>query len=168
MINARKLCLRFEFSGEEHAPLARQLELMWDGMRRLPFTDVQIATALTNRILLATGTSKRRVIGETTLIEFGDDDSYTFADCAVESLRAAFRPDLQALVTEEEWRRIEGSPVEALRLLVDPKQLFCFESFVQLFAEQIIPTQARFTWGDAGKHYSLSFSPTRVLRFGLH
>jgi hypothetical protein len=167
--NTRKLCVRFECEGEEHAGLARQLEVIWDGMRRFSFTDLQIATALTSRILLATEGSMRKLFGRTTLVELGSDDgSYTMAHCAIDSLRGAFRPDLQELVVEKEWGRIVDNPSEALRILIEPKRLFCFEPFVQLFAEQIIPTQARLTWGTEGQDYCFVFSPIRVDRFGLH
>lgn len=167
--NARKLCVRFEFEEEGHLGLIKQLELIWDGMRRFPYTDLQVAIALTNRILLATDGAKHKLFGETTLVELGSDEgSYTFAHCALDSLRGAFRQDLQELVIESEWGRIEDNPSEALGILIDPKRLFCFEPFIQLFAEQIIPTQARLTWGEEGKDYCFVFSPVRVVRFGLH
>jgi hypothetical protein len=166
--SARSLCLAFEFDNG-HAGLARQLELIWDGMRRFPFSDGQITAALTNRILLATAVPRRKLFGEMTLVEFGaDDGSYTFAHCALASLRAAFRPGLLDQLAVDARRRVEDDPSEVLRILIDPRRLFSFEPFIQLFAEQLVPTQARLTWGEGGEHYCYSFSPMRVQRFGLH
>jgi hypothetical protein len=104
-----------------------------------------------------------------TLVEFrADDGSYTFAHCAVASLRTAFRPDLLAQLAEDAQRRVQDNPSDVLNILIDPRRLFSFAPFIQLFAEQLIPTQARLTWGEAGEHYCYSFSPMRVQRFGLH
>jgi hypothetical protein len=167
--DARNLRVHFEFEGAAHSRLIQQLELIWDGMRRLPYTDIQVASCLTTRILLATTKRQRELFGETTLVEFGSvDGSYTFAKCGYDSLRNAFRTDLQNLVLENEWQRIQDDPCEALRILFEPRRLFCFAPFIQLFAEYIIPTQARFTWGEVGECYGLFFSPARVWQFGLH
>jgi FRG domain-containing protein len=150
------------------------VQWLWDGMRRLPYTDAQIATAIRLFVQLASlgltvDTSSGRqskiateVFGSSIEIEFGGfDGSYSRAHAGEAALREAMRDDFLALVEDE--HRATFQKAETILLAVfAPQRLFDFNRLCALFAEQIVAWQVL-----ARRGRVVFFAPARLRTFGL-
>jgi len=154
--------------------LQEAIEWLWDGMRRLPYTDAQIATAIGICVQLASlelsdDTSWKRqseiaseVFGPAIKIEFGGlDGSYSRALASEKNLRAAMRDDLLELA-EERHRGLFHNTEGILLAVFAPQRLFDFERLCALFAEQIVPWQVLSRRGRV-----VFFAPSRLNTLGL-
>jgi hypothetical protein len=150
------------------------IEWLWDGMRRLPYTDAQIATAIGVCVQLATlGLSAdnsweqqlelaSEVFGPAIEIEFGGAyGSYSRALAAEKDLRAAMRDDLLELMTEQH-QSLSWDAKGILLAVFAPQRLFDFERLCALFVEQIVPWQVL-----ARRGRSVFFAPSRLTTLGL-
>jgi hypothetical protein len=133
--------------------LVEAVEWLWDGMRRLPYTETQIATAIgvcaqLASLGLSADTEWERqskiaseLFGPAIPIEFGGPDgSYSRAFTAERDLRAAMRDDLLEL-TEERFRDRFDTTTRILVDVTNPQRLFDFKRLCALFAEQIVSWQ---------------------------
>jgi hypothetical protein len=154
-------------------PLREAVQWLWDGMRRLPYTDAQIATAIGVCVQLAslglsadterksTSQIALEVFGPAIEIEFqGGYGSYSRAYTAEKDLRAAMRDDLLQL-TEEKHRDRFDTTEEILLAVFAPQRLFDFARLCALFAEQIVPWQVLARRGRVA-----FFTPSRLIALG--
>jgi hypothetical protein len=154
--------------------LQEGVEWLWDGMRRLPYTDEQIATAIGVCVQLAslglsidTSGAQRseiasEVFGPAIEIEFGSlDGSYSRACATEKGLRAAMRDDLFELA-EEKHQDLFHNTEAILVAVFAPQRLFDFERLCTLFAEQIVPWQVL-----ARRGLVVFFTPSRLMTLGL-
>jgi hypothetical protein len=119
-------------SGEYNA----RLERVWDGMRRLPYTDDQLIAALA---ATASRSMRRAPVLDYTTLELATDDWVTSrATVSTDRIRAAFRPDLANLLLEPS---LAETPRLLLQVLRNPAYVFDFEKLVDLFATDVIPAQ---------------------------
>lgn len=153
--------------------LQEAIEWLWDGMRRLPYTDAQIATAIGVCIQLASlGLSvdtlwkqqsdiASEAYGPAIEIEFGGlDGSYSRALASEKALRAAMRDDLLELAEakhQDQFKSAQG----ILLAVFAPQRLFDFGRLCALFAEQIVPWQVL-----ARRGRTVFFGPSRLETFG--
>jgi hypothetical protein len=149
------------------------LRILWNGMRRLPYSDSELAEACGSAaVLLAIGYGKAmnpakdrhlfsQCFGECMRVGFANiDSSGSLACAALESLRKAARTDLFQLIAEEYRERTDGFP-NVFRAIYNPRRMFEFEKFRSLFAREVIPAQAV-----EGRKPTL-FNPVELITFGI-
>lgn len=149
-------------------PCSGIVSQIWEGMRRLPFTDEDVAAAVGNYLAMAVhgGYQAMEVMyGPVLGIELTAGGSRTRAFASVEGLRKCLRSDILDFVVPA--RRSEcADPNECievlLSILVVPSRLFAMSEFVSLFARQIIPSQAKIRL----EADLILFNPVRVSVFG--
>jgi hypothetical protein len=149
------------------------LRPIWNGMRRLPYTDDQIAIAFGSIIKLlfsqhATAHAHpdrlglmRDAFGDCVQVAFSNSDGSGSRGYAnVKRLSAAFRPDMVELL-QPEFKKFAMNINKLLPILYNPRYLFDFELFADLFAEEIIPSQV------FAKRDLFIFNPAGLETFGL-
>ena len=151
--------------------LGESVDLLWDGVRRLPYENNDIAIGIGNCVGLLT--ARRRGLEEKAAVQeiFGEalpvgmsaaDGSGTQGYAAAADIRSAFRPDILDYIApghHETFSRLRM----AMQIVPWPRHLYDLESLAQLFACQIAPTQVvRY-----GPKHVIFFSPTRLKFFGL-
>lgn len=148
------------------------LRLAWNGMRRLPYSDHQLATALGTVARLAAGeVNKGTVIKEHVRfpelfddgiqLELGyADGSGSRAYVSSRRLGDAMRQDLRALLVPEH-QTLADNPRDVFRVLYNPRLLFDFESLQELFVESLIPSQVVL------HRKPVLFNPAQLIRLGL-
>jgi hypothetical protein len=126
--------------------------MAWDGMRRLPYSESEIAEAMGNIFLLYASKLQTEVVreqieiastlfGPSIRIELANADwSYSHGLANIEGLKHAIRKDLKESLKPEFKYKAEILP-ELLQIVQNPKYLFEFDAFKKLFAVEIIPTQ---------------------------
>jgi hypothetical protein len=149
----------------------------WNGMRALPFSNAQIATAFANTAgLLAAGfgtaseSSDRRIFaeihgdaihGDAIRVEFGYADNSSSRGYASKArLLALLRDDLPGMIVPQHRDRL-GELNIVFQLVMNPALLFDFDAFADLFAAQVIPAQLV-----EGREPTL-FNPAKLRTFGL-
>jgi FRG domain-containing protein len=177
----RRSLVTWDFGDQPIAPhdagnklLQEAVEWLWDGMRRLPYSDAQIATAIGVCVQLASlGLSvdtpagrqseiALEVFGRAIEIEFGSPDgSYSRARAAEEGLRAAMRDDLFELVKENSRDSFRDTE-RVLLAVFAPQRLFDFKRLCSLFAEQLVSWQVL-----ARRGRVVFFAPSRLMTLGL-
>src|SRR5262249_14209593 len=133
--------------------LYRGLNLLWDGLRRLPVTDAELASAIGNWVSLyslgfdvASDSATQQDIfdslfGESIEVEFyALDWSRSVGFASVEALLEALRPDLAEVLTDEANMRA-GNIKSLLQIVYSPSRLFDFRRLAGLFATQVVPSQ---------------------------
>lgn len=120
----------------------------WDGVRRLPFTDDQVAESVAMTVVLAcadvseTPSFSARdfstLLGPALHMELANGrDVSARAAMAETTYERALRPDLDDVIVPELLDR----PRKQLRQLLAPAHLFQFDLLVEAFARELIPTQ---------------------------
>ena len=145
----------------------------WNGMRSLPFSNAQIAAAFSAIAgLVSVGfraspqseDDRQRfstVRGDALLVEFAYANYATSRGYSTkESMRRAMRGDFQSLVSPKYHNRLEEVK-NILQLIQNPTMLFEFESLVEIFARDLIPSQVVL-----GRNPTL-FNPAAITIFGL-
>jgi hypothetical protein len=156
--------------------LQETLQTVWDGMRRLPYTESQCVTALARCVALWATTKKysrfehrpiqqwtsKEFHGEIIYVDFDTDDgAYSKAYVPRDWLERHVNPDLWQYAKPEYEDRMKDWAWR-LRATRDPSRVFDFEDMVELFAAVIIPYQALFRQGMA-----IFYSPARLRSFGF-
>lgn len=166
-------------SGTEPAAAMHSAALVWDGLRRWPYADADvargIATAVVASMLMAEnpGLAMRpeqareafgRFLGEAIEVEIGmADGSYTRGWVGASALRSAVRDDFTNWLAPA-WRgRIES--IQAIQQVASVAQhVFDFGRLASVFARQVAPTQAVLR-GSARR--ARLYNPARSTAFGL-
>lgn len=154
-----------------HSNFMDALRQAWNGMRRLPFDDEDIAVALSALADLCARPGCRSHEGGTLLhafkqrtpdcleVMFGSGDgTLSRAYCSQASLLKA--------IAEPWWQvlRADRSRIDmpsALFLTQDPRLMFDFGQFARIFAREIIPSQL------AQSRSLVLFNPASIRTFGL-
>ena len=135
------------------ADLSFGLEAIWDGVRQLPYSNEQVATALGNWVALHKlevpgkfGWDERlgaasKLFGESIVVESGAaDGSSSKGIASIQALVDAVRPDLPDLIATQYLDRISNLTFLLLNIY-SPRLLFDFEKLRPVFVEQIVPSQ---------------------------
>jgi hypothetical protein len=152
--------------------LDEMFRVIWNGMRRLPYSDDQLAIALGHltRLLVGERTSKPggrdherfpALFDDGMQVELGyADGSGSRAYVSKRRLGAAMRADLRSLLVPEHQKLVDD-PRDVFRVLYNPQLLFDFGLLQSLFAEAVIPTQV------VMRRTPVLFNPARLVRLGL-
>ncbi len=149
------------------------LRPVWNGMRRLPYTDDEIADAFGSvSALLMIGCRKEatsdgqmklfsQCFGECMKVGFANrDGSGSLGFAAHESLREALRPDMAELVAPEYMDFAKDAP-DLFKIIYNPRLMFKFNEFKSMFAREVIPAQVVL------QRQLILFNPTRLMTFGI-
>ncbi len=122
------------------------VSLIWDGMRRLPFSDEQIASGIGNYLALAKyDHAAKQLYGRTCGIELSSAGARTRAFASEQGIIRCIRDDMFEFITLDQRETIQesrfGIAYEFMAILIDPSRLFEFTNLVDLFAKEIIPSQ---------------------------
>jgi FRG domain len=157
---------------------------LWNGMRRLPFTDVEIREALeaTIQFFLSAGRDARGIASELSDESFGVDQLYVDftrnADGKGDYSKAyVSRLELIRAHTEkfvrlasEHLGKAEVGAMDLIQLRARPWQRFSFAGLRHLMVKELIPCQLVLR-GDSPNEHALKtviyFSPTDLKIFGL-
>lgn len=156
--------------------LVPRLERLWDGLRRLPYSDKDISLGFGICIAFAMALggdfhnpdnrhweqAAHKCLTQPVALEFGaEDGSYSRGYASTESLVAAIRPDILSYITDE-WK--EQLPENIHRLLQKtwtPQKTFDFTLLTPIFAREIAPYQV------LARNTVVFYSPARLMSFGL-
>ncbi|HMS69339.1 MAG TPA: FRG domain-containing protein [Saprospiraceae bacterium] len=138
---------------------------LWDGLRRLPYTNDQIFACITNFLIGAKYGYKgiEEIFGKMTGVEFSTNIAINRSTVSDELLFGSIRDDFWELLKDEEREKAKSmGGYGILSALIDPKVLFDFPSFANLFVRNVIPMQPLYS------HYDkIIYSPARIKIFGL-
>jgi len=174
--NLRLRTVNWELSGNSSFFKRDEVQIslchVWNGTRRLPYSDAEIAesmgaaAALTVKNLadaLSRDDHKaifETVFGESRLVEFGTIDgsgSKGFVETSV--LRDALRPDMKSLLASE-YVTFPDDFYDLFRIIYNPRLMFPFDKFKSLFVRQVIPAQV------ANRRPLILFNSARLKTFG--
>lgn len=153
--------------------LTNTLRPLWNGMRRLPYRNEEIADAFGSVAALVAGDfdpkAERKVHeqqlsnyfgGEVMYVEFSNqDNSGSRAFVVLEGLRKALGRNFSELLSDE--RQNFANLPKLFRAIYNPRLMFDFDALKGLFARQIIPTQVLL------KRDVLVTNPASLKHFGL-
>jgi len=153
----------------------------WNGMRRLPYLDEEIADALGSiAALLVIGFGQKAEVEEfhRQLFSqcFGDSIPVGFTyrsgsdgHASRQGLANAMRPDMADLLLADHQKRV-GDVQELFQVIYNPSLMFEFEPFKSLFAREIIPAQVLRGHGETGpptgRDVPALFNPAHLKIFG--
>lgn len=147
----------------------RAVRRTWDGVRRLPFTDDQVAESVAMTVVLACADVSEapsfsardfsKLLGPVLHMELANARDVTARGAMAESTyQHALRPDLEDVIVPELLHR----PRHQLRQVLAPAHLFRFDRLVDAFARELIPTQVLVQSHDL----AVFFSPARTAVIG--
>lgn len=152
-------------------------QLLWDGLRRLPYPDQDLAAAMGNIAFLAaclieafeTETHSKgwahvaaMLLDRPQMVEFGRTRGAAAAGYMDEAdLVRALRPGFAGLL-KPGYAHLAGQGVTVLQVVQAPSRAFVFDRFASLFAIQVAPTQVMLFRSKG--HY---FNAYQLDRFGL-
>ena len=152
----------------------RALDRVWNGLRRLPYSNAEISEAIGLCFALynlnfhkADGFEEQIPIAEVCLgecfaVEISTwNGSYSRAIVAQSELTDALRNDYRKRIRQEYRSDLNGAR-ELLHYCWQPDRLFDFSSFCRLMALQMVPTQVLMS--ELGPDH---FSPARIKGFGI-
>lgn len=156
--------------------LAPKLAQLWDGLRRLPYTDEDISIGIGQCVAFAVALggnfrnpdnhhwerAAHDCLTKPVEIEFGaDDGSYSRGYASQGGLAAAIRPDIVSYVADQ-WRKQVANNVRGiLQTAWTPQKTFDFAHLTPLFAREIAPYQV------LARDTAIFYSPARLVSFGL-
>ena len=147
--------------------LSGSLSQIFDGMRYLPYTNYEIAAAMSTYVCMSIKggyDAINELFGSTVTIEMSSGGMKTSCILSEQGISQAIRNNWPSLVYPENLKDIQRENVRMiLGVLANPRKLFLFDQFKELFAEQIIASQA-FCRQEAGE---IVFNPAKVEIFGL-
>ena len=141
---------------------------IWDGMRRFPFSDDQIVGALVNFLALVVCgyDGMTSMFGKVCGIDLESGGARTRAFCSEQGLLRCCRPDALSFIKPGHVHAMRhsrfGLGYELLAILTEPSRLFELSMFVDVFAKEIVPSQARIR----SEGNLMFFNPVRVTVLG--
>ncbi len=156
-----------ELLDDETSPQIESSEivnLLWNGLRRLPYSNEQIFDCISNFLIASIyrPNGSDVFLGRQTGVEFSTNIAINRASVSDELLFASVRDNFWELIKEEKKEEILKDGYELLSILIDPKRLFDFNKFANLFVRNVIPLQPLFSSYD-----KIIFSAARISTFGL-
>lgn len=139
--------LSFHGDGKEPQgiPFQDVLSWVWDGMRRVPYSDRQIGLCFGNYLAHVVAPNHGTARGNTLGVEFEANRKRARAFCSSRSLVACVRDDFLDIINPRYRAHVEHwFPEDArsfLTILRSPDLLFECSSFIEFFAREIIPAQ---------------------------
>jgi hypothetical protein len=154
------------------ASLGPMLRRAWNGLRRLPYTDEEVASGLGRVAFLVasrfheSGDNETRAhfldksFGPGQWVAFAAvDNSGSQAWVTSVALLGAQRDDMKTLLApEHEGRELDAKML--FQVVYNPRRMFEFPAFRRLFAEQVVPIQV------VDRRALVLFNPTDLQTFG--
>lgn len=154
--------------------LTSALEALWDGLRRLPLHNEQIASAAENCVafwaiadrnptgsLSLSAGQATRVLGQHRYVEIGGAGGYSKSYASTKRLLAALRPDMAKFLVEEFRAQFIRDPSIIVEWAWKADYLYDFVALADLVATEMAPYQVLF-------HVDpVFFSPARIERIGF-
>jgi FRG domain len=139
----------------------RAVARAWDGVRRLPYTNAQVAATVARTVAFACADMSaspafgirdfKARFGLDVGIELADrHDTTARAVCAEDSYLDALRRDIEDVIVDD----LRSRPRRQLLQVLAPPDLFDFDRLVDLFACEIVPTEVLIQGGDLAVFYS--------------
>jgi hypothetical protein len=154
------------------------LQRLWDGMRQLPYSNLELSSALAQCLWLAIygvgwwrdyqGQRADAIISDKTreasiFLEIcGSEGAYAKCFAPVSTVHVALRPDLHDILTQS-GRALMPELSHFFQVVHDPRMVFDFKSLTSLFATHWIPSQVLL----AGEKSPVFFSPMQIDRLGV-
>ena len=146
------------------------LDLAWDGMRALPYSDEELAVALgrigAGVVWIARRKSPWLDLAATLKIELvtqtGGDAVAPLPEAA---FREALRDDLEAILAPK-WKYLAREPRHLLLVVGLPELLFDFDRWRRLFAAHLIPSQVLMC-AEAGDDWAI-YNPMLLTNIRAH
>jgi len=174
----RKGPVRWSINGA--ADGADAMSLYWDGVRRWPFHDQDVAHGLAVTAAFAAlvadtpGAANmpdlalelaEPLLGPATEVEVGmTDGSYTRGFAGRSELYDAVRPDFHEFLTDR-WRPQITTITHVMQVASAPRRTFVFEKLARVFVRHIVPTQVALRGEATGK--ARLYNPARAMSLGL-
>lgn len=146
---------------------------VWNGMRRLPYTDGEIGVAVGTVVALLIARLEAEAAWDSELEMFsryfGDcvrvgfstyDRSGSYGIVTRDSLRAAIRKDIAELLAPE-YKAFADDVYKLFRIIYNPRLMFDFDAFKAMFAREAIPAQA------VMRRQLMLFNPAHLFIFGM-
>jgi hypothetical protein len=148
----------------DNVPVSAGLTRIWDGMRRLPWSDLEISSALANYAAIRCFQDQHDVLfGPCIDVEYTTfDGSYSRSFVSTDSLRRELRADMPDYIDTKSLG-LTDAPENIFWHVRDPKRLFEFQSFRKLLADEIIPFEEYIR----STSYPRFYSPARIEKLGL-
>ncbi|MFN8242929.1 MAG: FRG domain-containing protein [Ferruginibacter sp.] len=158
--------------GMDTTMVSKLIAEVWNGMRLAPYSPEAIGFACGRTVRLylsieqsAPGISDKQLLtpllGECMKVSFAyPDSSGSSAFAGLESIRQAYAIDLVNSVTEE-YRERAAKVFDSFTFIYNPRILFDFEKFTDLFVKEIIPIQVAF------RKNLVVFNPAKLITFGI-
>lgn len=165
--------VKLPFSKRMYVQINRGATLIWNGMRKLPYTNNEIALALGRFVVMMYFDNEyddnreyKPLMGRTVYIGLASVDgsntkSYVSGLNALESKRR----NILKYVNDEFRNICSNNPVALTQLINRPSYLFTFEGFRKLFVLDVIPSQTVLTINDDNP--IIYFNPVIIEVFGL-
>lgn len=158
-------------AGLESEHFSRCIRRAWNGMRRLPFTDQEIADAFGALVELCAKPACRSMLGSEIEEAFGQwlPDCLEVEFCppnGASSRGFCSSAGLLAALDEQFIKKLldkskASSASGVLSVTYDPRLMFDFSSFSTIFARELIPSQV------AAARELVLFNPAQLTTFGL-
>ncbi len=141
------------------------IRAVWNGVRRLPYTDAEISEALGSVAALCMLSKSvdplNELLGEGMRVGFSSSDgSGSVGWISLGSLRRAMRADLPDLVGPEH-RELARDVRKVFKIIYNPRLLFDFNEFKGAFAREVIPAQALM------QRSPILYNPAQLWIFGI-
>lgn len=147
--------------------LAAGVSRIWDGMRRLPYANSDIARAISNYFSIARINGNMENLYSSPInVEFSSQPSgsYSRATIPFRWRDGLVRNDIKEFILPEWQEKLSRNLHGMLKAVQDPARLFDFHMFAKLFAEHVIPSQE---YQRGGLKLAQYYSPAELLVFGL-
>jgi hypothetical protein len=164
--------LPLDFDSQLSGKLAR----LWDGLRRLPYSNDDICYGIGLCVALAVALkgdfqnidnqhweqAVNQCLSNPIYLEFGaEDGSYSRGYVALSSLFSAVRSDLYTFMADKWKEQLEKNIHGILQTAWTPQKTFDYELLCPLFAREIAPYQV------LARNMAVFYSPARLHSLGL-
>ncbi len=156
--------------------LTPKLERLWDGLRSLPYSDIDLSYGIGHCISLAIALAgdfcnvnhihweqaAQKCLQKPIELEFGaGDGSYSRGYASTKNLANAIRSDIQSYIAEKWKEQFNTNVRHILQTAWTPQKTFHFKHLTPIFAREIAPYQV------LARKTAVFYSPARLLSFGL-
>ncbi|WP_131537574.1 FRG domain-containing protein [Pedobacter nototheniae] len=150
----------------------RGCNIIWDGMRILPYSNHQIATAIIRFVFMVCRHHKSPIgkhnplLLSKVLVEMTNGDgAHSRAQVCGYGVLDAKRKAVGKYIKEGFNKNIDDNPIALLQLIYKPQYLFRFEALCNLFASDVIPSQM--VLESDSEYPTVYFNPAHLKIFGL-
>jgi hypothetical protein len=161
------------FNKKLNSQIHKGCNLIWNGMRSLPFTNREIAIALSRFIILMyshefwkRNDDYKPLMGNVVYIDLSSGDgSHSRAYIGGQNILDGKRQNISKYLKDKYRLVCEDNPVALTQLINHPKYLFSFKGFRRLFVSDAIPYQTILEI--YAKNPVIYFNPVHIKAFGL-